>query len=162
MSKFVIKNIEAIKGRQQFKQLVIVSDEVNADNLQLQINLKEAKKENVEIMGILDLYENTLEKKYINSFYGIIAIMNRVANLQSVAANKFKDVTPDSEIIKEFEFKYQDLRVLAIKIPGGELVLVGGYKNQQKADFSRFHSLKKQYLAYLKKLNNEKIRPIKK
>lgn len=81
---------------------------------------------------------------------GLLAIMNRVANLQPVAKDKFRDVTPHRELVKEFKFKYQDLRVLAIKIPDGKLVLLGGYKNQQDKDFSKFRSLKKKYLESIK------------
>lgn len=150
MSKFVIKNIESVKGTQTFKQLVIVGDKVNVNKLQLEIEDREKNNEEVIQTGILDEYENSLQKSYQKSFLGIISIMNRVANLQPVADTKFKDVTPKGELIKEFEFKYQDLRVLAIKIQNGKLVMLCGYKNQQDKNFSRFRSLKKQYLEFTK------------
>ncbi len=153
MSKFVVKNIEEVKGIQQFKQLIIVDNSVDVDRLQLEIDEKEQNGKEVDLVGVLDEYESSLEVKYTSSFFGILAIMNRVANLQAVGETKFKDVTPSGEVIKEFEFKFQDLRVLAIKIPNGKLVLLAGYKNNQKKDFSRFHSLKQQYL---KTLNNKK------
>jgi hypothetical protein len=72
--------------------------------------------------------------------------MNRVANLQSVPKEKFRDVTPHGQSCKEYEFKFGDLRVLSIKITNGQLVLLGGYKNQQSSDFIKFRSLKAQYL----------------
>jgi hypothetical protein len=77
--------------------------------------------------------------------------LNRVANLQPVSKDKFRDVTPEKEAIRELEFKFQDLRVFAIKIPNGQLVLLGGYKNQQDKDFKKFRNLKSQYLESLKK-----------
>jgi hypothetical protein len=75
--------------------------------------------------------------------------MNRDANMQSLGDTKFRDVTPDGELVKEYEIKYQDLRAFAIKVPNGKLVLLGGYKNNQKSDFSRFRSIKKHYLESL-------------
>jgi len=59
MSKFVTKTIETVIGRQQFKQLVIVEDKVDAIRLQQQIDKNE-----VEIDGVLDVYESNLEDKY--------------------------------------------------------------------------------------------------
>ena len=82
--------------------------------------------------------------------------MDRVSNLQTVSPKKFKDVTPRRELIKEYEFKDGDLRVYAIKIFNGELILFGGYKNQQKSDFTKFRSLKSKYLEFINKSNNEK------
>lgn len=151
MSKFVIKNIEAVKGKQKFMQLVIVEDSVNANELQTGIDEKEKNGKDHEIKGVLDNYEDDLESKYKSSFRGILSIMNRVANLQSVAEQKFKDVTPSGELVKEYEFKYGDLRVLAIKIPNGKLVLLCGYKNQQKKDFSAFRNLKIKFLESINK-----------
>lgn len=122
MAKFVLKNIEAVKGKQQFKQLVILDDNEDADKIQKTIFFNEANNNHVEINGVLDDYENNLEAKYKSSFTGIISIMNRVASLQGVPDTKFKDITPKGEAVKEYEFKYQDLRVFAISIFGGSLL----------------------------------------
>lgn len=102
------------------------------------------------INGIWDEYQESLEAKYEGSFYGLLSIMNRDANMQPLSEGKFKDVTPHGELVKEYEIKYQYLRAYAIKIPNGKLILLGGYKNQQKNDFTQFRSLKKQYLESLK------------
>jgi len=141
MSKFVTKTIETVIGRQQFKQLVIVEDKVDAIRLQQQIDKNE-----VEIDGVLDVYESNLEDKYKSSFRGMIALMNRVANLQSLPEEKFRDITPDKEIVKEYEIKYQDLRVYLIKIANGKLILLGGFKNNQDSDLKKFRALKRQFL----------------
>jgi hypothetical protein len=151
MFKFVIKNIEAVKGKQKFRQLVIVGDNVNTNELQARIGARERDEKEVVIKGVLDNYEDNLESKYKSSFRGIVAIMNRVANLQPVPETKFKDVTPNGELVKEYEFKFQDLRVWAIKISDGKLVLLGGYKNQQKKDFKTFRNLKIKYLESINK-----------
>jgi len=141
MSKFVTKTIETVIGRQQFKQLVIVEDKVDAIRLQQQIDKNE-----VEIDGVLDVYESNLEDKYKSSFRGMTALMNRVANLQSLPEEKFRDITPDKEIVKEYEIKYQDLRVYLIKIANGKLILLGGFKNNQDSDLKKFRALKRQFL----------------
>jgi hypothetical protein len=161
MSKFVLKNIEAIKGKQQFKQLVVLEDNADENKIQDQINDQEIRGIKSKLQGIFDQYENNLETKYTGAFSGIVAIMNRIANLQGLPDTKFRDITPDKEDVKEYEFKYQDLRVYAIKIFNGKLVILGGYKNDQDADYVKFRSLKKMYLQFLKS-KNEKTRPSKK
>ena len=135
MSKFVIKTVDAIKGKQDFKQLIILSDNIDT------------KKVNVEkIDGQLDIYKKSLEDSYSSSYNRILSIMDAVANNQGVSNTQWKDVTPNKEIVKEYEVKAGDLRVFLIKIPNGKLIILGGYKNQQKSDFKKFRSLKQQYL----------------
>ena len=77
--------------------------------------------------------------------------MQQIANLNSLPKNKFRDITPNKELVKEYEFKKGDLRVFAIKTEGGQIVVLGGYKNSQKADIKKFQELKKRYLKTLKK-----------
>ena len=150
MSKFVLKKIYTIKGKLVFKQLVILDDLEDINKIQHEIT--EAENEDIECVykGVLDWYEEGLEKRYIKSLQGILSIMDRIANMQLVSKDKFRDVTPDNEKVKEYEFKFGDLRVYAIKIPNGQLVILAGYKNTQKKDFKQFRSLKNQYLYNLK------------
>lgn len=145
MLNFVEKSISGIKGKQSFKQIIVLNEGEDSFKIQEKINQEEKIGRSVR-KGVLDEYEDALEAKYKSSFAGILAVIDRVANLQSVGEKRFKDVTPSKEEVKEYEFKYGDLRVFAIKITNGQLVLLGGYKNNQKKDFSRFRSLKKQYL----------------
>ena len=148
MSKFATKQIEAVDdGVQKIRQLVILDE-------------KEVLDENTQ--GVLDLYENSLQVRNQSSFRNILTIMRRIAKNESVAEGKFKDVTPKGVLIKEYEFKCNDLRVYAIKIPNGQLVLLAGYKNEQKANFRKFRSLKNIYLESIKEEENEKKRIIKK
>ena len=179
MSKFVTKNIEAVKGKQQFRQLIVVADTVDVVKLQSEINsleernrlieeknLIEPAESKVEVMkGVLDLYEDSLETKYVGSFKGILIHMELVANLQNVSPKKFKDITPHKEKVKEFEFKYGDLRVYAIDLPNGKLIMHCGYKNKQEKDIRKFRSQKEQYLKSLEQIKlkeNEKGRIAKK
>ncbi len=151
MSKFVVKSIESVRGKQEFKQLVILNDDVKIPT----INAENEK-------GQLDIYEEKLQAKYRSSFLRIISIMNAVANLEGTSETQWKDVTPDKELVKEYEIKAGDLRAFAIKITNGKLLILGGYKNQQPSDFKRFRSLKKLYLESLKNTNNDQGRTTKK
>ena len=155
MSKFALKNIEAIKGRQRFSQLIVLPNDADAEAIQNKIYNDELSNREVQD-GQLDIYEKELEGKYTGSLASILNIMNRVANLQSVSQDKFKDITPSKETVKEYEFKHQDLRVYAIYAPDGKIIVFGGYKNNQKADIKKFRSLKSQYLESLKNNHNEK------
>ena len=146
MAKFAIKIIEAVKGKQVFQQLVVLRNNDDDRKIQSIIDSNEGSKKEIKIAGQLDLYENNLEEKDIKSFRSILAIMDQVANLKSVPQTKFKDITPKSEDVKEYEFKSSDLRVYAIKMPNGKMILLGGYKNSQPRDIDKFRSLKRQYL----------------
>ncbi len=79
----------------------------------------------------------------------MISYMEYAANGSSLTQEKFKDVTPDGELVKEYEFKSKHLRVYAIKKPNGKIIILGGFKNTQKADFKLFRSIKQQYLDSL-------------
>lgn len=171
MAKFVIKGIEAVKGRQQFSQLVSVDKAVDTDKLQAEIykaentnrlideNKLDGEKQEI-LPGVLDLYNDSIEKKYNSSFRGIITYMNLVADLQTVSPKKFKYLPTGKEKIKEFEFKNGDLRVYGIDVFGGKLIMYCGYKNQQPQDIEKFRSLKRQFLdTYnIKNIENEKRR----
>ncbi len=135
MLRFATKNISAINGKQQFHQLII---------LPVDVDVKPSELENLP--GVLDNYEISLEEKYKSSFKRILAIMDLIANSKTVPKEKFKDITPKNELVKEYEFKCGDLRVYAIKKVNGQIVMFGGYKNKQQQEIKRFRSLKKQYL----------------
>lgn len=86
--------------------------------------------------------EGNLRKQLI----GIVHNMNEVANRKSLPKEKFRDITPDKESVKEYEFKKGDLRVYAIKDAAGHIVILGGKKNSQKRDIKSFRSIKHRYL----------------
>ncbi len=122
MSKFALQNIEAVRGNQTFEKLV------------------------VDGIAPFDTFENKLESKYLKNLHKIYFYMEEVAKNRSLPNTKFKDITPKKEIVKEYEFKDGDLRVYGISKFGGKIIIIGGYKNQQKKDYRRFRSLKEQYL----------------
>lgn len=86
--------------------------------------------------------EGNLRKQLI----GIIHNMNEVANRRSLPKEKFRDITPEKDPVREYEFKKGDLRVYAIKDLTGHLVILGGKKNSQKKDIRSFRSIKQRYL----------------
>jgi hypothetical protein len=73
-----------------------------------------------------------------------MAYMDKVANLHSLPATKFKDITPKAELLKEYEFKSKHLRVYAVQKPGGKVVVLGGFKTSQEADIAAMRRLKKE------------------
>ena len=122
MPKFALRNIEAVQGNQSFEKLL------------------------VDGIAPFDTFENDLEAKDKRSLEKIYFYMNEVANNRTLPNTKFKDVTPKKERVKEYEFKDGDLRVYGISKYGGKIIILGGYKNQQKKDYRTFRSLKDQYL----------------
>ena len=60
-----------------------------------------------------------------------IARMNQVANLQRLPVQKFRDITPRKETVKEFEIKTSDLRIYLIK-EEGHIIILSGKKNTQR------------------------------
>lgn len=140
MSRFALQNIDAVEGNQTFEKLL------------------------VDGVSPFDLFENELETKDRRSLEKIYFYMNEVANNRTLPNTKFKDVTPKKEKVKEYEFKDGDLRVYGISKYGGKIIILGGYKNQQKKDYRTFRSLKEQYLNQdSNKTNyNEKSRTPKK
>lgn len=138
MPKFAVKEIISVRGKYKFFQLVI--DE--GYNSTLELNDK---------TGILDEYENNLEDRYKSDFRNMQTTMNLVANLKPVPDKKFKKLK-GSRGFAEFEFKNGDLRVYGIAVPGGKLIILGGYKNDQSKDIRRMRSLKRQVID---SLNNQ-------
>ena len=124
MSNFAFRELEGIDGIQKFCKLVI-DEECQ-----------------------FDIYEDEINKnKKLSSQLGALyQAMQWVADLRSLPDTKFKDITPNKETVKEFEFKSKDLRIYAIKIEDGKLILIGGYKNKQNKDLRQFRSIKKRLL----------------
>lgn len=128
MLTFALRKVEAVRAKQELDELVI------------------------DGIGQLDLFERELTEehaRYLSEYTKLLDYMQYVANGQSLPVTKFRDITPAGELVKEYEFKSKHLRVYAIKQPNGKIVILGGFKTNQKADFRRFRSLKAQYLNSL-------------
>jgi hypothetical protein len=140
MSTFDLKKIESIKGKYPFYQLTI------DDNVEFS-NLKEGETANDRKTGVLDLYEQQLQKKYKKDLIMIYAYMERVANNCHVDGRKYHILErPDNDPHVDFEFKHGDLRVYGIKSQEGKIIVLGGYKNEQETNIKKLRSLKKQFL----------------
>lgn len=126
MSKFALNKIEVIKGKQSFFDL-----EVNG-------------------VGQFDSFSNNVEKQYKSELITLISRMDLVANLNRLPKEKFRDITPKKQGVKEYEFKTKHLRLYAIHIEKtGKVIVLGGHKNTQKADIKSFRSLKSQFINSL-------------
>lgn len=125
MTTFALKKIESICGVQQFHQLIV--------------NGK----------AVFDDFEKSLETQHQSEFKTIIAYMNFIAELKTLPDKKFKDITPQNEIIKEYEFKSKHIRIYVIKQLNGKIVVLCGHKTTQKQDIKRFRKIKSDYLNSL-------------
>ncbi|GAB4056234.1 hypothetical protein [Spirosoma litoris] len=128
MSTFALRKVEAVKAKQELDELVI------------------------DGVGQLEAFEQLIEatdKRFLTEFKTLLSYIEYAANGNSLPDTKFKDVTPDGTVHKEYEFKSKHLRVYAIKQANGKIIVLGGFKTTQKADFKRFRSLKEQYLNSL-------------
>lgn len=136
MTKFTLKIIEAVTGKQTFEELVIGGT---------------GDKHKDSGKGQLTEFEKELEgTTYLSEYKTIIAYMSFVSNLKTLPQNKFKEITPPKEAIKEYEFKSKHLRIYCIQNVGGKIIVLCGEKTGQKKDIVKFRSLKKQYLESLK------------
>ena len=125
MSKFSLVEIESVKGKQKFFKLL--KDDICE----------------------FDEFEYEARINYSKQMTRIYALMNRVANIQTLTREQFQDITPDKELIKEYEFKTHNLRVYAIHDAGtGKIIITGGYKNTQDSDITHFREVKKQYFNF--------------
>ncbi len=127
MSKFALKTLEEIHGKQNFEKLV-VNDKC-----------------------LFEEFEQEIQKsgRYSNELAMLFSYMEFIANGKTLPYTKFKDITPKKEQEKEYEFKTKHLRVYAIKKKNGKIIIMGGYKNSQKKDISKFRSIKEEYIKSL-------------
>ena len=123
MSRFALEDITEVKGQIRFKKLV-VDGFCQYDEFCEQIES-----------------DGNLKKQLV----GIFANMNQVAQMNRLPREKFTDITPKKEQVKEFEIKKGDLRVYLIK-EEGHIVIIGGKKGSQHEDIRQFRSIKQRYL----------------
>jgi len=83
---------------------------------------------------------------YINELDKIQTRLIDISNLKSLPETKFKDITPEKELVKEYEIKTQNLRVYLFKDLKGHIIVLGGKKTNQKKDVKKFRNLKREYL----------------
>lgn len=127
---FELKRLESVIGRQHFYYLLI-----------------DGKNQYQEFMD-----EIRGNSQYISEHKTILAYMNLVSNLQVLLPKvKFREITPEKEKVKEYEFKSDHLRAYVFHLEKtGKVVAYWGLKNRQQTDIKRFRSIKNIYLKNLK------------
>jgi putative component of toxin-antitoxin plasmid stabilization module len=127
MANFSLKLIDSIQGKQRFYKLC------------------------QNDACLFDDFQNEIENSnYLSELLTIYAYMDMVSNLQTLPNTKFRDITPDKSLAKEYEIKSKHLRVyLFHEEKTGKIVVCGGYKTSQKSDIKHFRNLKKSYLKSL-------------
>jgi putative component of toxin-antitoxin plasmid stabilization module len=123
MNRFALEDIPEVKGQISFKKLII-DGSCPYDEFFEQIK-----------------NDGNLRKQLM----GILNNMNQVAQMKRLPKDKFRDITPSKESVKEFEIKKGDLRIYVIK-EQGHIVVLGGKKSTQDEDITKFRSIKRRYL----------------
>lgn len=123
MNKFALRKISQIKGQISFCMLEI-DGACQFEEFGAQIEK-----------------DGNLGKQLVTA----LARMNQVANLQRLPVQKFRDITPRKETVKEFEIKTSDLRIYLIK-EEGHIIILSGKKNTQSEDIKKFRAIKQRYL----------------
>ena len=125
MRIFATQIIESVKGWQVFEKLL------------------------VDDVCLLDEFEKELKEnsQYESEFKTIMAYMDFIANGKSLPNTKFREIKGAKLSVKRYEIKSKHLRVYAFSQPGGKLVVLGGYKNNQEADIRQFNSIVKEYIT---------------
>lgn len=129
MSKFALRHVPNIKGKTKF-YFLIVNGVCQYEEFEEKI-IRDGN------------YEQELDQLQLR--FQEVAEMLRPINKQ-----KFRDITPRKEQVKEYEAKTKNLRVYLIHQENkGRIIVFAGQKNTQKKDIRKFRSLKGQYLDTL-------------
>jgi hypothetical protein len=128
MRTFATEIFDIVKGRQVFEKLLVNG------------------------ICLIDEFEKEIKQKkqYISELTTIFAYMDLYANGSSLPNTKFREIKGSNSAVKRYEFKSKHLRVYVFNIPGGKMVVMGGYKNTQAADIRTFHSIVDEYLSETK------------
>lgn len=128
MTKFALKKIQAIDGKQDFYELLIEGES------QLESFYSKIK------------YNTQL----ISEVKTILSYMQYVSDLKSfLPKEKFRDITPATMKIKEYEFKSKHLRAYVFHLEKkGKIVVYWGFKTNQSRDIKIFRSIKKSFLEH--------------
>ena len=125
MNKFALKHIDEIVGRLKiFKLLVNNRSEY-------------------------DEFERQIEKEgtYISELVTIQARLQDIADGKLLPKEKFRNITPKKELVKEYEIKTRHLRVYLFHEENtGRVIVCGGKKTTQQKDINHFRRIKKEYL----------------
>ncbi|HEY4287568.1 MAG TPA: hypothetical protein VGN00_10765 [Puia sp.] len=117
-----------------------------------EINAKESV-EQLVIDGAkqLETFEKSLvDTSYLSEYKTILKYIEYLANGNSLPQKKFRHLKGVKDGIPEHEFKSKHLRIYAIQLPSKKVIVLGGYKNNQDPDITKFRSIKATFLESLK------------
>ena len=124
MLKFVLENISEITGRLKIFKL-IVNNHCEFDEFEQKI----AK-----------------EVSYASELVTIQARLQEIAEGKLLPKEKFRNITPKGELVKEYEIKTRHLRVyLFHEEKTGRIIVCGGKKTTQHKDINHFRRIKREY-----------------
>ncbi len=109
---------------------------------------------------LLNEFENEIanNSKYLSQFRAALSWMEEVANKKTIPDTKFKPLDRGKEATGVFEFKTKNLRIYGMSLPGGKIIIFGGYKNnKQNKNIKRAKRIANEIID-LKLTPNEKTR----
>ena len=131
MTIYTLKEIESVKGRYKFYHLII------------------------DGFSNFERFCNELDEKYKSELMTILSNMNEISKLNRLPETKYHHINLYFKNIKGFEFKSKNLRIYGIhEDDTGKIIILGGFKNQQRKDISKFKSQVKHYME-LKLIKNK-------
>lgn len=124
MTKFALKCVEEVVGKIKIFKL-IVNDNCEYDVFEIQIKT---------------------EGSYSSELITIQSRLQEVADGKLLPKEKFRNITPKKELLKEYEIKTRHLRVyLFHEEKKGRIIVYGGKKVTQEKDIVHFRRLKREY-----------------
>jgi putative component of toxin-antitoxin plasmid stabilization module len=125
MNKFALKLIDEIVGQLKIFKLY-VNNHCEFDEFEKQIEA---------------------EGSYSSELVTIQTRLQEIADGKLLPKEKFRNITPKKELVKEYEIKTRHLRVyLFHEEKSGRVIVCGGKKITQQKDIYHFRRIKKEYL----------------
>lgn len=124
MRKFALKHIEEIVGRIRIFTLIVN-------------NYNEYEE-----------FASQIEKEgtYSSELITVQTRLQEIADCKLLPKEKYRNITPKKELVKEYEIKTRHLRVyLFHEEKTGRVLVCGGKKTTQDKDISHFRRIKKEY-----------------
>lgn len=125
MLKFVLENISEITGQLKIFKL-IVNNHCEYDEFEQKI---------------------TKQVSYASELVTIQVRLQEIADGKLLPKEKFRNITPKRELVKEYEIKTRHLRVyLFHEEKTGRVIVCGGKKTTQHKDINHFRRIKSDYI----------------
>ena len=96
-----------------------------------------------------DNFQSILQKSSIKSLTKIFRYMEWKQDGHSLPKDKYRQLQPTQEV-PDYEFKGDNIRVYNIDIEGFGIIILGGFKGNQKKDISKLREIKENFVEFLK------------